>query len=151
MSDAVKDPSAATNGSPARRRSSGAATLRRLAAATARLEERRDRLDGLEERARSLALSDVIVVDGELAVIEALDAQLASARAALISLDSDHSESGALEATRGTGRCGHMGRARRARGPRPTPGTDARGRTCRGAPNAAALDRRRRNDRPRRR
>lgn len=74
----------------------GSVALGRLASAADTLEERRDRHDRLQAAANELNRVDVVVVDGELAVLAALGEELTQARAALHTLAQDANDAEAL-------------------------------------------------------
>ena len=79
-----------------KRRAPGARALRRLATAADTLEERRDRLALLQRDVDDLSQIDVIVVDGERAVLAHLADEFAEARQALRDLAEDAGDVAAL-------------------------------------------------------
>jgi hypothetical protein len=88
---------AATRADQPKRRARGARTLNRLATAADTLEERRDLLIRLQRAVDELSQIDVIVVDGERAVLAHLADELAEARAALRELAKDSDDAAVLD------------------------------------------------------
>lgn len=76
--------------------SGATARLGRLARAISSLERLRDRVESLDEMGVELRSADVIVIDGEVAVLTELRAQLDQARRAINELETDPGDAGVL-------------------------------------------------------
>ena len=79
-----------------RRSRAGADRVQRLAAAVELLESHRDRVLELRDRADGLHATDLMVVDGEMDVLTALEGHLGTARSLLAQLRADPEDTGAL-------------------------------------------------------